>query len=257
MKKIFILVIATIFGWNSMNSQDLGKIIIRNASVNSPKFIASLNGIRLSNEYTSLTAFSMLDENAYRLKLLQAGSTSLLTFTLSSEPKYLSKYVITKDNVGNYSVILESKSLMLDDEPIVNVTTTQTTAVITPPITAVTTPSVPATTTIGIIPPPVNAVAITNISAAEFNERMGAVNREHFDDKRLAKAKQVFDDEILSTNQVITVVKSFSFDDSKVDFAKWAYSRTIDKKNYYKVEDQFSFGSSKTDLSNYTKSQPK
>lgn len=245
MKKIFLQLLIAITFTTSILAQDLGKIVIRNASNNYPKFIASLNGIRLTNEYAAMVAFPYLEENTYRVKILQAGSSNILTFAISGEPKYFSKYVITKDNVGNYSIILESKSLMLDGiDPETPVLTTPT---VTPPAT------VTAVATMPIATAP--TVSITNISAQEFNERLAAVNRESFDDKRLNKAKQVFDDEILSTNQVITVVKVFSFDDSKLDFAKWAYSRTLDKKNYYKVEDQFSFSSTKSNLGNYVKSQ--
>ncbi len=245
MKKLFLQLLFAITFTTSILAQDLGKIVIRNASNNYPKFIASLNGIRLTNEYAAMVAFPYLEENTYRVKILQAGSSNILTFAISGEPKYFSKYVITKDNVGNYSIILESKSLMLDGiDPETPVVTTPT---VTPPAT------VTAVATMPIATAP--TVSITNISAQEFNERLAAVNRESFDDKRLNKAKQVFDDEILSTNQVITVVKVFSFDDSKLDFAKWAYSRTLDKKNYYKVEDQFSFSSTKSNLGNYVKSQ--
>jgi hypothetical protein len=130
---------------------------------------------------------------------------------------------------------------------------------IDPETPVVTTPTIaiqPTVTSVATMPvATAPTVSITNISSQEFNERLGAVTRESFDNKRLGKAKQVFEDEILSTNQVITVVKVFSFDDSKLDFAKWAYNRTLDKKNYYKVEDQFSFGSSKSELSNYVRSQ--
>ena len=253
MKKVLIHFTAIIALASNIYAQDLGKLIIRNGNNNYPKFIASLNGIRLSNEYNSTATFAMLDDNIYKLKLLQSGSTNLLTYTLSSEPKYLSKFVITKDNVGNYAVILESKSLMLEDHdtPVVTntVVTTPTIAVITNTI-AVNTPTSITTTT-------VTSTIITNISKAEFDERLAAIKRTSFDDKRLAKAKQVFNDEILSTNQVIEVVKVFSFDDSKLDFAKWAYKNTIDPKNYYKVEDHFSFSNSKYALGEFVKKQPK
>jgi hypothetical protein len=254
MKKTFWLLLLSLSVTTHFFSQDLGKIILRNGSNNYPKFIASLNGIRLSNDYAGTAIFSMLDDNIYKLKLLQAGSTNLLTFTLSSEPRYLSKYVITKDNVGNFIVMLESKSLMLDDQDAVANPTVVVNPTVTAPATVILTQTVAVNTATA---PQTTSVAITNISAGEFNERLGAVKRTSFDDQRLAKAKQVFDEEHLSTNQVIEVVKVFSFDDSKLAFAKWAYSRTMDKKNYYKLDDQFSFGNTKEQLSDFVKKQPK
>jgi hypothetical protein len=245
MKNKFLLLAVAIFFISNVFAQDTGKIIIRNASNSYPKFITSLNGIRLINDYSDLSTFSFLDETRYRLKIFQAGSGTLLTFTLNSEPKYLSKYLITKDAAGNYSLILESKSLMMGEpEPVVTNTFVADPAVIH--TVAVTPTIIPAA-----------SVTVTNMAKAEFEERLTAIKNTSFDDKRLAKAKQVYDDEILSTNQVIEVVKTLSFDDSKLDFAKWAYKNTIDKKNYYKLDDQFSFSGSKSNLSDFIKKQPK
>lgn len=266
MKKTFLLfaVMLTI----GAQAQDLGKIIIRNSQNTLPKFIASLNGIRLSNDYHSDATFINLEENMYRLKLLHAGSTKVITFNLSSEPKYLSKYIITKDNMGNYNVILENKSLIMDEPnaPSTPVVSSEAPKAVEPAV--VSTPkrhhpvpssvAAPQTNISGEAKPVESTpVAITNISTQEFNERLAAVKKTSFDDKRLAKAKQVFDGQYFSTDQVIQVVKAFSFDDSKLGFAKWAYNHTIDKDHYYKVADHFSFSSTKVKLNNYVQSQPK
>lgn len=243
MKKTLLIFSYLILHSYTFLAQDLGKIVIRNASADYPKFIGSLNGIRFTNDYNSTFTFKMLDETTYKLKLLQAGSMSALTFTLSSEPKYVSKYIILKDNVGNYSILLESKSLMLD-EPEVTVPTP-------------TVPATPVATTVIVTQTVAATPTITAISSADFNERLGAVKKLSFDDERLAKAKQVFDDEYMTTNQVMEVVKLFSFDGARVDFAKWMYKRTMDKKNYYKIDDLLTFGSSKDDLNKFIKNQPK
>ena len=243
MKKIILLALISVSQF--IYSQDLGRIEIRNGFTNYPKFIASLNGMRLTNDYNALSVFRLLDENIYKLKLLQAGSTTMLSFTLSSEPKYLSKYVIIKDNIGNYSVMLESKSIMLED-----IETVATTPAVAPPpaTTVIVTQTVAATPTV---------TPITAIDSQTFNERMGAIKKVTFDSNRLPKSKQVFSDEHLTVNQVMEVVKLFTFDDAKLDFSKWAYKMVIDKKNYYKIDDLLMFTGSKTDLGNFVKNQPK
>lgn len=248
MKKTAFIFIYLILHSCTFLAQDLGKIIIRNASADYPKFIGSLNGIRFTNDYNSTFTFKMLDETTYKLKLLQAGSMSALTFTLSSEPKYVSKYIILKDNVGNYSVLLESKSLSFDEpEPPMGMPSTTTPTV----------PATPVATTVVVTQTVAATPTITAISSADFNERLGAVKKLSFDDERLAKAKQVFDDEYMTTNQVMEVVKLFSFDGARLDFSKWMYKRTVDKKNYYKIDDLLTFGSSKEDLNKFIKNQPK
>lgn len=262
MKK-HLLFFGALFIGSYLMAQDLGRIVIRNASASYPKFIASLNGIRLNNDYTASVDFNYLDEFNYRARILQAGSTNMLNFNLKSEPKYLSKYVILKDNFGNYSLILESKSLILDGDPVVTNTVANTPTLLPNPATVAVNPTTVVVTQSVVNTPTTavnaqsTAVVVTPMNSEEFNDRLNAIKRTSFDKDRIEKSKQVFEDEVLSTNQVIEVVKVFSFDDSKVNFAKWAYKYTLDKKNYYKVEDHFSFGASKSELREFVKKQPK
>jgi len=47
-------------------------------------------------------------------------------------------------------------------------------------------------------------------------------------------------------------MNTFSFEDTKLEFAKYAYERTYDIGNYYKLNDAFSFESSIEELNEYT-----
>lgn len=256
-KQLLTLMLTSAFSF--IFAQDLGKLIIRNASPSYPKFIASLNGIRLSNDYVSEVTFLYLDEYNYKVKLLQSGTTNMLNFNIKSEPKYITKYVIMKDNFGNYSILLESKSLMMGDDPVV------TTPTVVPNVTVnVNTPTVTPTNTIVVqtstfVPglPTSTAPVITNISDEDFKGKYEALKKETFERNRLSMAKNLFADEYITTNQVIELVKLFSFDDDRLNLAKWTYSRTTDKKNYYKVNDSFTFSRYKKELSDYVSKQPK
>ena len=55
----------------------------------------------------------------------------------------------------------------------------------------------------------------------------------------------------MNTTQIMNIMKIFSFEDTRMDFAKYAYQYCVDKKSYYKVSNTFSFESSKTELNNY------
>ena len=249
-------------------AQNPGRVIIKNANVNNPQFIASLNGVRVANTYSSQVIFSFLEEQNYRVKILQSGSAKILNFNLTSDPEYVSIYVLNKDPYGNYALILQSKSLM-GDEPVISAPTPavpSTPTVATPTNTNPSNPRFPKAVKYELPPtstettpatPTATSVVINPISQTEFNERLESIKNTSFDKDKLAKAKLVFDGEYLYTNQVVEVVKVFSFDNFKLDYAKWAYAFTIDKKNYYKVQDQFSFSSSKNDLGAWLKKQPK
>lgn len=80
------------------------------------------------------------------------------------------------------------------------------------------------------------------------------LERESFDNTRLVIAKHIVDVNTLSSIQVKEMAQFFSFDDSKLDFVKYAYNKTIDKNNYTVVFNVFSYSSSKEQLMDYIRS---
>jgi hypothetical protein len=92
------------------------------------------------------------------------------------------------------------------------------------------------------------------MSNANFDEAKRTVANNGFDETRLSTAKQIIASNCLNTNQIVSLLKIFSFEESKLDFAKYAYDYCTDRNNYFKVSNAFSFESSKTELNNYTQS---
>lgn len=78
-----------------------------------------------------------------------------------------------------------------------------------------------------------------------------ALSRESFEKSRLEIAKSSIDRNNFSTLQVRDLLLLFSFENSKLDLAKYAYGKVVDKNNFFQVYDVFSFSSSKEDLANY------
>ncbi len=90
--------------------------------------------------------------------------------------------------------------------------------------------------------------AMTNEDIAELKTYL---RKQSFDDRKLKMLKRVVQDSWFYTRQVKDLMSAFSFDDKKLAFAKMAYDRTLDKYNYYKLSDAFSFGSSYDELEDY------
>lgn len=78
-----------------------------------------------------------------------------------------------------------------------------------------------------------------------------AIRSEAFDKDKANMAKQIISNSVLHTSQVKEIMELFSFDDSKLDFAKYAYTRTADKNNYFTLYDMFAFRKNKEELMNY------
>lgn len=87
----------------------------------------------------------------------------------------------------------------------------------------------------------------------QFEQYKQAIKSESFTENQMDVAKA--GGKCLSTNQIKEVMGIFSFEASKLDFAKWAYSRCVDKDNYYTLNSAFSFSSSKTELNQYVSGQ--
>ena len=82
----------------------------------------------------------------------------------------------------------------------------------------------------------------------EFNTALNSIRSDSFESGKLSKAKQIVSRNRMCTAQIIQIVRLFSFESNKLEFAKYAYQYCTDKNNYYQVTDAFSFQSSKDEL---------
>ena len=90
-----------------------------------------------------------------------------------------------------------------------------------------------------------------------FGEVKQSIASSNFDETKLSTAKTVLSNNFVSTNQVMEICKLFSFENNKVIFAKYAYDRTVDPQNYFKVGSVFDFDSNKKALNDYISKNPK
>ena len=73
----------------------------------------------------------------------------------------------------------------------------------------------------------------------------------NFESTRMTVAKQLVNNNYFNSRQVGRLMQQMTFESSKLELAKYAYSKTLDKNNYFLVNDQFSFESSITELTDY------
>jgi hypothetical protein len=85
----------------------------------------------------------------------------------------------------------------------------------------------------------------------DFNNALSVIRKESFDSSKLATAKQVTATNYLSVNQIVQICRLFSFESSKLDYAKFAYNYCVDKNNYFQVNEVFNYTSSKDELRKY------
>lgn len=91
------------------------------------------------------------------------------------------------------------------------------------------------------------------MSDADFASAKKSIESKSFEDSKMTLAKQVFNSNCMTSSQVKEIMMLFSFEASRLDFAKYAYGKTYDQGNYYKVNDAFQFESSIDELNEYIK----
>lgn len=75
------------------------------------------------------------------------------------------------------------------------------------------------------------------------------------DTEKLKLMKSVLEQRRYYSVQVRTMMEWLAFESSKLDFAKWSYDRALDKQDYWKLEDVFTFSSSKDEFNQYISSR--
>ena len=89
------------------------------------------------------------------------------------------------------------------------------------------------------------------MSHEDYESAKSSISQKDFENTKLDMAKQIAGSNCLLAEQVRGIMKLFTFENSKLEFAKFAYTHTYDKGNYFKVNDAFEFDSSSSDLNSY------
>ena len=93
------------------------------------------------------------------------------------------------------------------------------------------------------------------ISSHNFNLGYSSIIRYVFDENRLVATKRFVRNQHLSVNQVIKLMNVFTWEKTKLKFAKYAYSKTYDTENYFRVFDFLFFETSRIELDKFIEHQ--
>lgn len=104
-------------------------------------------------------------------------------------------------------------------------------------------------------PVPVGCVNAYPMNSGNFSNALNTIKNQSFEEGKLKTAKQVAGGNCLNTAQIVQICKLFGFEESKLDFAKFAYDHCTEPNNYFNVNNVFSFSSSSDDLNDYVQSR--
>lgn len=84
-----------------------------------------------------------------------------------------------------------------------------------------------------------------------FEQLINTLKRTSFSDSKLQVYHQALASNYFTTQQVIRIMKVFPFSSEKLEVAKSAYTSTLDKENYFMVNNAFNFSSDVRELNEY------
>ena len=103
-----------------------------------------------------------------------------------------------------------------------------------------------------VLPPsPPSQPANPCMNEQDFNEFRSMLAENPFDSGKLNVAKQAISSNPMCVHQIATICRMFSFENNKLEFAKYAYPYCTEQNKYYLLNDVFSYESSRTELGNY------
>lgn len=89
---------------------------------------------------------------------------------------------------------------------------------------------------------------------SDFESAKQSISAKSFDDTRLTLAKEIVGSNCLLCSQIRELMNLMSFEATKLELAKFSWHHNLDKGNYYKLNDAFTFESSTDELNKYIQS---
>jgi len=89
------------------------------------------------------------------------------------------------------------------------------------------------------------------LSDVEYNQLLHNINRESSESNMMKSATLIVNTNYLTSEQVREMLHLFRYENNKLSLAELAYDKTVDKRNYFIVNDEFSYSSSKDELARF------
>lgn len=86
------------------------------------------------------------------------------------------------------------------------------------------------------------------MSSSSFSAAKQTITKQSFEDTKLTTVKQILKSNCMSSAQIKEVMLLFSFEANRLEVAKIAHNRCVDKNNYFLLNDAFQFESSVEEL---------
>jgi hypothetical protein len=91
--------------------------------------------------------------------------------------------------------------------------------------------------------------------SSDFDRAKESIEAKSFPEEKLTICKQLTKANCFDVKQVISLMELFTYEENKLDIAKLLYSKTVDKGNYYQVNDALTYSTSVDELNKFLEKQ--
>jgi hypothetical protein len=288
MKKLTVLVLILLTG-TILRAQNSNLVFF---SEQGERFMLVLNGIQQNGDPETNVKITNLPATSYKVKVIfEDEKIPELDKSVFMEPGYEYTCNIKKNQKGEYVIRLQSQVVLAQAPPPAPTqraylyTTTPAAASVTTTTTSVSAGGVTAGVTIGTTATTVTTTSSTMtvtstgegtvhgdevyvmpgyngpygcrypMNDRDFQSVTGSISTKSFEDDKLTIAKQVTGANCLLCSQIKQIMLLFSFEDTRLQYAKFAFRFAFDQGNYYQLNDAFQFSSSISELDQYINGQ--
>lgn len=89
----------------------------------------------------------------------------------------------------------------------------------------------------------------------EFERAKESIDAKSFPEEKLTICKQLIKVNCFDVKQVIGIMELFTYEENKLAIAKMMYSKTVDKSNYYQINDALTYSASVDELNRFLEQQ--
>lgn len=94
------------------------------------------------------------------------------------------------------------------------------------------------------------------LSPQDVDGLVAAMHRQSFDKDRLPMARLALSETAIQAQDLARLMKELSFEDSRMELAKYGAARVTDRQNLYRISEGFSFSGSAREFQEYLAQQP-
>ncbi len=179
-------------------------------------------------------------------------TTTVTTTTVNDDAPTSSESVSMNVKIGGQNIGISTSMTGMDAST--STTVTETTTVTSSSSSTV------SNSSSGTISAPAETVTSSGgcdapMPSGDFSSALNSIESKSFEDSKVTLAKQFTKANCLSADQVKQVMKKFTYEESKLDYAKFAYEYCLDQGNYYKVNDAFDFELTIDELNEFIEAQ--